>query len=273
MFEDIIQAALAEDLEHSGDITTHCVMADETICFSVNARESMVISGMVVVRDFYAMYGEDMVVDLLKADGSIASPGDSILVGKGKASLILSIERTLLNFLQRASGISSLTREFVDLVRGTKAVIRSTRKTSPCLRKFDLYAVSVGGGSSYRMGLYDGIMVKDNHISSCGSITECVSRIRSKMGNNAVITVECDSILQVDESIKNRVHTILLDNMSISEIHDAVSLIKGRTKVEASGGITKENVRKVAEAGVDYISIGSITNAFKCKDIGLDIAS
>ncbi|MCU7612309.1 carboxylating nicotinate-nucleotide diphosphorylase [Anaplasma capra] len=271
MFEEIIRSAIVEDLGDCGDITTNCIFNKEKIRFSINSRESMVVSGIVVVKEIFEMFGSGIEFRLLEFDGNEIPPGTSVVNGFGPASKILSIERVLLNFLQRASSISSITREFISKVYGTKTKIRSTRKTSPCLREFDLYAVSVGGGESYRKGLYDGIMVKDNHIAGCGSITECVSRIRKNLGE-VFITIECESIIQVEESLKNKVDLIMLDNMSLSDIIESVRLIGKSSMIEVSGGVNIDNVQEIAKTGVDYISIGGITNSFSSKDIGMDIS-
>ncbi|MGN7661237.1 MAG: carboxylating nicotinate-nucleotide diphosphorylase [Anaplasma sp.] len=271
MFEEVIRSAWVEDLGSDGDITTNCIFSEEKIRFSVSSREKMVLAGIVAAEEIFSMYGQGISFVLLKSDGSDISPGTNIIEGHGPASKILSLERVLLNFLQRASAISSCTREFVLAVAGTKAQIRSTRKTSPGLREFDLYAVRVGGGWTYRRGLYDGVMIKDNHIASCGCVTKCVSRIREKLGNDVFITVECDNMEQVEESVENSVNLIMLDNMSVSDIRDSVRIVKSSARIEVSGGVNMGNVREIAHSGVDYISIGAITHSFSCKDIGLDV--
>ncbi|MDB1135479.1 carboxylating nicotinate-nucleotide diphosphorylase [Candidatus Anaplasma sp. TIGMIC] len=272
MFESIIYTALEEDLGQIGDITTSCIVGDEKIKFNINTREEMVVSGMRLVSDFSGLFPQDdIILTPLQPDGALVTPGTCIIEGSGRATKVLSVERVLLNFLQRASGISSLTKQFVDAVSGTKTTIRSTRKTCPGLRQFDLYAVKVGGGSSFRMGLFDGIMIKDNHIASCSGISECVKRVRDKFGPTAIISVECDTTDQVIESVENMVDTVLLDNMSIYDIKRSVSIVSSLAKIEVSGGVTLHNVRDIAACCVDYISIGCITNSVMCKDIGLDV--
>ncbi len=268
MFEEIIRSAIMEDLGEQGDITTNCIFEKEEVNFSIISKEPMMVSGIVAVKEIFEIFSKKINFTILE-DGNNIQSGTVIVKGYGPAS-ILSIERVLLNFLQRASSISSRTRDFVSKVAGTKAKIRSTRKTSPGLRNFDLYAVRVGGGESYRDGLYNGIMVKDNHIVACGSITECVSRIRRKLGD-VFITVECDNKLQVEESIKSSVNLIMLDNMGVSDIKDSIKMIGNSAMVEVSGGVNLENIREIASLGVDYISIGSITHSFTCKDISLEV--
>lgn len=269
MFEQLITHALAEDLDTSGDVTTNCLICDQNSNFLVNAREDLVAAGAPVIKNISQMFSDSISFSSFFTDGSLITLGECLIRGSGKTSTILSLERVLLNLLQRASGIATATRLFVEAVKDTKTVIRSTRKTAPGLRKFDLYAVSVGGGQSYRTGLFDGIMIKDNHITSCGGISECVRRIREKLGD-VLITVECDTLGQVEESLRNSIHTVMLDNMSIADIKLSVSLVNGGAKTEASGGVTIETVRKIAECGVDYISVGCLTNSVQCKDIGLD---
>ncbi|MFV9870205.1 MAG: carboxylating nicotinate-nucleotide diphosphorylase [Anaplasma ovis] len=270
MFEEIIRSAIIEDLREQGDVTTNCIFEKEEVKFLIISKEPMMVSGIVAVKEIFEIFSKEINFTLIERDGNNIQPGAVIIEGFGPISKILSIERVLLNFLQRASSISSRTRDFVSEVAGTKTKIRSTRKTSPGLRSFDLYAVRVGGGESYRNGLYDGIMVKDNHIVGCGSITECVSRIRRKLGD-VFITVECDNKLQVEESLKNSINLIMLDNMGISDIRDSIKMIGSLAMVEVSGGVDIENVREIARLGVDYISIGSITHSFICKDISLEV--
>ncbi|EOA62849.1 carboxylating nicotinate-nucleotide diphosphorylase [Anaplasma phagocytophilum] len=271
MFEYIIQRALEEDLGTIGDITTDCIIRDQRIKFEVNAREELIVSGMLFISGFAnVLHKEDISFYPMEVDGTPVKSGTCLLRGEGSASKILSVERVLLNFIQRASGISSLTRQFVEIIHGTNAIIRSTRKTCPGLRKFDLYAVHVGGGESFRTGLFDGVLIKDNHIASCSGISECVHKVREKLGN-VVILVECDTTEQVEESILNNVNTVMLDNMSLDNIKKSVSIVNSRAKIEVSGGVNLNNVRAIAECGVDYISVGCITNAVKCKDIGLDV--
>ena len=270
MFEEIIRSAIVEDLGEQGDVTTDCIFKKEEVRFSIISKESMMVSGIVAVEEIFEIFSREINFNLVERDGNNVQPGAVIVEGFGPISKILAIERVLLNFLQRASSISSRTRDFVSKVAGTKAKIRSTRKTSPGLRSFDLYAVRVGGGESYRSGLYNGIMVKDNHIVGCGGITECVSRIRKKLGD-VFITVECDNKLQVEESLKNSINLIMLDNMGITDIIDSIRMIGNSAMVEVSGGVDVERVGEIARLGVDYISIGSITHSFICKDIGLEV--
>ena len=270
MFESIIKSALAEDLDSIGDITTSCIVGDERMRFNINAREDLIVAGMKVVDSFSYMFNEEeLFLNGQVDDGAHVTAGTCIVSGHGSVARVLSVERTILNFMQRASGIASLTRLFVSEVSGTNTVIRSTRKTCPGLRSFDLYAVKVGGGDSFRTGLYDGVMIKDNHIAYCNGVSECIKKVREKLGN-VVITVECDTKDQVLESVLNNVNIILLDNMSVQDIQESVEIVKGRARIEVSGGVNMHNVKEIARCGVDYISIGCLTNSAPCKDIGLD---
>lgn len=269
MFERLITDALTEDLDTYGDLTTDCIVSEQNSNFLVNAREDLIFAGAVIVENFSKVFCGSIYFSFISRDGSSVKSGQCAVSGHGSTSTILSTERVLLNLLQRASSIASITRQFVDSVKNTNAVIRSTRKTAPCLRKLDLYAVSVGGGESYRTGLFDGVLIKDNHIASCSGITECVRRVREKLGD-VVITVECDTMEQVEEALNNSVHTVMFDNMKLEDIKTAVGIVNKRSKTEASGGITLENALSIAECGVDYISVGSITNSVRCKDMGLD---
>ncbi|MFV9838426.1 MAG: carboxylating nicotinate-nucleotide diphosphorylase [Aaplasma endosymbiont of Hyalomma asiaticum] len=270
MLENIIKSALEEDLNSVGDITTSCIIGDEKMRFNINAREDLIVAGMKVIDAFsYIFNEEELFLSAQVDDGTPVTAGTCIVAGHGSVAKVLSVERTILNFIQRASGIASLTRLFVSAVTGTNAAIRSTRKTCPGLRTFDLYAVKVGGGDSFRTGLYDGVMIKDNHIAYCNGVSECVRRVREKLGN-VVMTVECDTKEQVYESVLNNVNIVLLDNMSIQDIQESVKIVNGRAKIEVSGGVNLHNVKEIASCGVDYISIGCITNSVPCKDIGLD---
>ncbi|QXK92324.1 carboxylating nicotinate-nucleotide diphosphorylase [Neoehrlichia mikurensis] len=271
IFFDIIQNALKEDLGHNGDITSKSIFTNnEKVKFSINSREDMVLCGIVIVEEIFNLNKEFINFTVHKKDGSYINKYTTIIEGEGIALHLMSIERVILNFLQYSSGIASMTRLFVNEVLGTKAKIRSTRKTSPGLRILDKYAVNVGGGESYRNGLDDKIMIKDNHIAGCGNITTAINKIRNNV-KNALIAIECDTIAQVEESLYHNVDMILLDNMSVDNISKAVEIINGKAIVEASGGININNVKSISKTGVDYISVGKITNSFSSKDIGLDI--
>ncbi|KJV69376.1 carboxylating nicotinate-nucleotide diphosphorylase [Candidatus Neoehrlichia procyonis] len=271
IFSDIIQNALKEDLGHKGDITSKSIFTNnEKIQFFINSREDMVLCGTKIVEEIFNLNKGFINFKVHKKDGDCIRKNTTIIEGEGIALYVMSIERVVLNFLQYSSGISSMTRLFVNEVSETKVKIRSTRKTTPGLRVLDKYAVSMGGGESYRSKLDDKIMIKDNHIAGCGSVTAAISKIQKNV-KNASIAIECDTINQVKESLYCGVDMILLDNMSVDDISKAVKIINGKAIIEASGGININNVKNIAKTGVDYISTGKITNSFSSKDIGLDV--
>ncbi|GAT76776.1 nicotinate-nucleotide pyrophosphorylase [Ehrlichia ruminantium] len=270
LFSEIIHNALKEDLGKVGDITTNNTLTNEQVDFTISAREDLVVCGMPILEEIFGMNKGSICYKIHRSDGEFIGENSILVSGKGLAKCLLPIERVMLNLIQHASGIASITKQFVDEITGTKAKIRSTRKTTPGLRILDKYSVHIGGGENYRNSLYDGILIKDNHIASCGSITLAIQRIKENL-KDEYIAVECDNISQVEESLLNNVNMILLDNMSITEIEQAVSIVNGRSILEASGCIDIRNVRSIAMTGVDYISIGCITHSFKNKDIGLDI--
>lgn len=204
-------------------------------------------------------------------DGRRAGPGDILLRLRGPARDLLRGERVALNLTQRLCGIATLTRKYVDCVAGLKARITDTRKTTPGLRMLEKYAVRVGGGSNHRFGLSDGVLIKDNHIAACGSIGEAVSRVRARAPHILRIEVEAESLAQVRECLDSGVDIIMLDNMGIDEMKEAVRLIGGRALVEASGGVTLETVRRIAETGVDFISVGRLTHSAPASDISMDV--
>ncbi|WDM85396.1 carboxylating nicotinate-nucleotide diphosphorylase [Ehrlichia sp. JZT12] len=270
LFSEIINNALKEDLGEKGDITTNSILKDEKVNFAINAREDLVVCGLPILEEIFNMNKHYICYEVHRKDGELINKNSTLVSGEALAVRLMPIERVILNFIQHASGIASITRQFVEEIAGTKAKIRSTRKTTPGLRILDKYSVYIGGGENYRSSLHDGILIKDNHIASCGSITLAIQRLKMNL-KNEYIAIECDNIAQVEESLSNNVDMILLDNMSIAEIKKAVDIVNGRSILEVSGCVNIRNVRNIALTGVDYISIGCITNSFKSKDIGLDI--
>jgi nicotinate-nucleotide pyrophosphorylase (carboxylating) len=204
-------------------------------------------------------------------DGAGVSEGDLLATVEGIASAILSAERVALNFLQRMSGIASLARRYVEAVQGTKAIILDTRKTAPGLRLLDKMAVRLGGGQNHRMGLYDMVLVKDNHIAAAGSITATVQRVRSHNEAGLLIEVEVKDLNELREALSLGVDRIMLDNMGIDEMRQAVEVTAGRVKLEASGGVTLDTVAAIARTGVDYISVGALTHSAPALDISLEV--
>ncbi len=208
-------------------------------------------------------------VELLVAEGAYVATGTILATAKGNARALLAGERVALNLMQRACGVASLTRRYVEAVAGTKAIILDTRKTMPGMRALDKYAVKTGGGENHRFGLYDMVLIKDNHIALCGGVTAAVAKARA--GTDSKIVVECDTLLQVEEALAAKPDRILLDNMTLENLRAAVKLSAGRMKLEASGGVNLDTVRAIAETGVDYISVGALTHSAPAADIGGDV--
>ncbi|MCS7052287.1 MAG: carboxylating nicotinate-nucleotide diphosphorylase [Ignavibacterium sp.] len=270
----VLNLAINEDIG-SGDITTNFTIPSSKKAEAILLVKSEgIISGLEVAKRVFAFLDKDISFQKFLEDGDEVFSGTVAAIVYGNASSILTAERTALNFLQRMSGISTITKKFVDEISHTKVKILDTRKTAPCLRYFDKYAVKVGGGENHRFGLFDMILIKDNHIVVSGSITNAVKTCREKMKQlkkKYLIEVETKNLLEVEEALENRVDIIMLDNFSINQMKKAVNLISGKCKVEASGGITLKNVKKVAETGVDFISIGALTHSVKALDISLDV--
>ena len=238
----------------------------------MNAREPMIASGIEVAMRAFKRYDPTLDVAACVKDGDKAEKGAVLLKVKGLARSVLTVERTALNIAQRMSGIANETARYVAAIAGTKARLIDTRKTTPGLRMLEKHAVTSGGGLNHRLGLDNGVMIKDNHIAICGSIAAAVERARKKLPVLTKLEVECDSLKQVQEAVEASVDVIMLDNMSVADMTKAVAIIKGKAKVEASGGINIQTIRAIAETGVDYISTSKITQAAPAVDIGLDEA-
>lgn len=270
----IVEIALAEDLG-SGDLTTEGVLGEEERVVrrkgSFVAKDSGVIAGLDVARlVFEALDGSSCLRPFVR-DGARVSRGDVVAEVEAPTDAILRGERVALNFLQRLSGIATKTARYVELVRGYGVEVVDTRKTTPGLRFLEKYAVRVGGGRNHRFGLSDSVLIKDNHIRCLGGITEAVRRARTRKPFVAKIEVEVNTIEQVREALSAGVDIIMLDNMPIALMKEAVREIAGRALVEASGGVTEENVREIAETGVDVISIGELTYNARPLDISLEL--
>lgn len=262
---------LQEDIGR-GDITSLSVIPEDvTAHYRFVAREPMVVSGMNLAMMLLAMMDERIEVKPEVLDGAFVPAGASLLEVKGPARSILAVERTALNMLQHLSGIATLTAQYVDAVEGVPVRIVDTRKTTPGLRELQKYAVRCGGGYNHRIGLDDGILIKDNHLAIVGSIAEAVSRARVAAPQLMKIEVECDTLDQVREAVAAKADVILLDNMDTTMLKEAVGLCKAaHITTEASGGVSLNTVRAIAETGVDIISIGRLTHSAPAVDIGLD---
>lgn len=265
----IIDIALEEDVG-KGDITTDAICVAEERCRAViRAKESGVVAGLPIAKRVFQKLDATLVFVGNVNDGESVGPGEVLSELAGHASAVLTGERLALNILQRLSGIATLTSKYVKAVEGLPVKILDTRKTAPGLRVLDKYAVSAGGGYNHRFGLFDGVMIKDNHNSIAGGISRAVEKVRNLYGREYKIEVETSNMDEVKEALAAGADIIMLDNMTPVQMKEAVELIAGRALVEASGGITLKSVRKAAETGVDFISVGSLTHSAPALDIGL----
>jgi nicotinate-nucleotide pyrophosphorylase (carboxylating) len=267
-----IRRALEEDIG-TGDVTSNSILPAEAIMKGqIIAKQDGVIAGLDIAALVYQQVDPKVEFRALVEEGALVRDRQVLATVAGSARGLLTAERTALNFLGRVSGIATLTRTFVDAVAGTKAVILDTRKTAPGLRMLDKLAVQRGGGQNHRIGLYDMILIKDNHIDFAGSISQAVTRAR-EAGPGLELEVEARTLDHVREALEVGVKRILLDNMTIGMMTEAVRLSAGRAKLEASGNMSLETVRRVAETGVDFISIGALTHSAKVFDVSFDYLS
>ena len=267
----IVRAALAEDLGRAGDITAAaCVPADARLDAVFATRRGGVVAGLACARLALAELDPTAEFTPTTHDGQAVPAGVTLAQVRGNARAILTAERTALNLLGRLCGVATLTQDFVDAVAGTKARITDTRKTTPGLRALEKYAVRCGGGINHRFGLDDAILIKDNHVAACGSVGEAIRRAKAYAGHLVKVEVEVDSLVQLQEALAYDPDVIMLDNFSLEDMRQAVQIVDGRVVVEASGGVTLETVRDIAETGVDVISVGALTHSVRVLDIGLD---
>ncbi len=271
-----IEAALAEDIG-SGDVTSSSVIPEDVRFHGVmRARHAIVVAGLPVAREVFRTVSAHANFRALAADGESVAAGAILAEIEGPARALLTAERTALNFLQILSGIATTTRQYVEKLKGTGCTLLDTRKTIPGLRKLSKYASRCGGAQNHRMGLFDAILIKDNHIAVCGSISEAVRKAKSAVQARGpalgplTIEVECDTLAQVAEAAEAGVDRVLLDNMTPDELRQAVALVRGRAQTEASGGVTLDTIAAIGASGVDYVSVGRITQSAAAVDIGLD---
>jgi nicotinate-nucleotide pyrophosphorylase (carboxylating) len=267
---DLIKRALAEDLQGGQDITSVAtVSGDEKIVADFTARKSGVVAGIDMARAVLEEVGLTDIAVLVK-DGASVKPGEVLMTVRGDTRAILLAERTALNFLGHLSGIATLTRTWVDAVAGTNCIIRDTRKTTPGMRLLEKYAVRMGGGTNHRMSLSDAALIKDNHIAAAGGVAQAFSKVREKFPTSE-IEIEVDTLDQLREVLPLKPDLVLLDNMSPAQCAEAVSIVAGATKLEASGGITLDNAKAYALTGVQFLAIGALTHSAPVFDIGLDL--
>ncbi|MCL4744353.1 MAG: carboxylating nicotinate-nucleotide diphosphorylase [Burkholderiaceae bacterium] len=268
----LIDLWLTEDIG-ACDLTAQVMIEPhETGAFQMNAREPIVIAGIDVAARVFLRYDPTLSVEVLVRDGERVEKGTRLLEVSGKARSILTTERTSLNILQRMCGIATETARYVDAISATRARLIDTRKTTPGLRMLEKHAVTCGGGLNHRLGLDNGVMIKDNHIAVCGSIAKAIERARRSTPVLTKIEVECDRLEQVEEALSAGVDVIMFDNMSVPDMAEAVKFVAGRVKLEASGGIRLDTIVAIARTGVDYISTSKTHQSAAAVDIGLDEA-
>ena len=272
LIQEAVARALAEDLGLAGDVTTNaCIPADATVSAVINARAPGVIAGCALAREAFHQVDPSIVIKEASADGARVSAGCAVIELEGRARSILIAERVALNFLCHLSGIASATAEFVEKTIGTNASIVCTRKTTPTLRAFEKHAVNCGGGKNHRFGLFDAVMIKDNHIAACGGdINAAIARVRAAIGHTVKVEVEVDRLDQLETALKAGADIVLLDTMTTDELRTAVQQNAGRAILEASGGVNLDSVGDIAATGVDLISTGWITHSAPALDLGLD---
>jgi nicotinate-nucleotide pyrophosphorylase (carboxylating) len=271
LVEAAVASALAEDLGLAGDITSEATIPLGTrAAGAIATRKEGVVAGVQLVEATFKAVDRNTRVDVLIGDGGQLKPGDVIVRVAGDARALLGAERVALNFLGHLSGIATLTRAYVDKVEGTRARIIDTRKTTPGLRAFEKHAVRAGGGLNHRFGLFDAILIKDNHIAAAGGIAKAMAGIRDRAGHMVKIEVEVTTIAELDQALAECPDAVLLDNMPIPMLRAAVERVAGRTVTEASGRVTLDTVRQIAETGVNLISVGALTHSAPNLDVGFD---
>ncbi|NLM21835.1 MAG: carboxylating nicotinate-nucleotide diphosphorylase [Peptococcaceae bacterium] len=270
LYDEIVDRALKEDLG-TGDLSTLIIPEDCLGEAKLYAKEDGIVCGIPIVEKVFKKVNPNIEIYSNVKDGDAVFPGMLVMVIRGALAGILQSERTALNFLQHLSGISTYTRRLVDLVQDLGVKVVDTRKTMPGMRLLQKYAVRIGGGQNHRFGLYDAVMLKDNHLAAVGGLKEAVYQVKNKVGHMVKIEVECETLEQVREALECGVDIIMLDNMSLEDMRAAVKLIDHQCIVEASGGITAESIRAVAQTGVDIISVGRLTHSVNSIDFSLVI--
>jgi nicotinate-nucleotide pyrophosphorylase (carboxylating) len=270
--DSLIKSGLKEDIG-SGDITTRSILTEDQIYEAkVLARDNLILSGLNIFKAVFSYLDPEVSFsDAPFADGDAVSDGASIIKLKGRGIALLEGERVALNILQRLCGIASLTRDFVE--RANPIEIWDTRKTTPGLRVFEKYAVLCGGGKNHRFGLYDAVLIKDNHIKAAGGILPAVEKVRSQYGSQTSIEVETTNHAEVNQALDAKSDIIMLDNMSLEDICEAVRIIDGRARIEVSGTVTLDRLESLSSTGIDYVSVGALTHSARASDISMNFAS
>ena len=267
-----VRATLAEDLGSGGDVTSRATIPEDArFTAAMDCREPIVVAGLAVAQAFFLELDADVVIDCRAEDGEAVPAGQVLMTIDGNARAMLAAERSALNTLQHLSGIATLTRRYVEAIAGTGATLLDTRKTIPGLRLLDKYAARMGGAQNHRMRLDDGLLIKDNHVAVCGGVAAAVARAKAA-NSGLLVQVEVDRIEQIALALAAGADRLLLDNMAPAMLREAVELVGGRVPLEASGGVNLDTIRAIAETGVDFISVGRITQSAPAVDIGLDYA-
>lgn len=274
MYEPLVRTALLEDLGRAGDITADAIVpADRRASLALQAREPGVVAGLEVARCAFQTISPAIQVEIERPDSTVVAPGETIATIDGPARALLTGERTALNFLCHLSGVATATASLVSAVKGTRTQIVCTRKTTPGLRALEKYAVRAGGGGNHRFGLDDAVLIKDNHIALAGDIRSAIERAKAHVGHLVKIEVEVDTLAQLEQALGIGVDAVLLDNMTVEDLRQAVAMTAGKVITEASGRITAATASAIAATGVDLISVGWITHSSPALDIGLDYGS
>ena len=270
---EFVRRVLAEDLGSGGDVTSKATIdANAHFTADMNCREPIVVAGLEIAIAFFRSCDREVRIERLVKDSDLVGEGTVLARLEGNARAMLAAERSALNTLQHLSGIATLTRTYVDAIAGTGATVIDTRKTIPGLRALEKYAVRMGGAQNHRLRLDDGVLIKDNHVAVCGGVAEAVRR--AKAANTGLqVQAEVDRVSQIEPALEAGVDRLLLDNMDLATLREAVALVAGRVPLEASGGVRLETIRGIAETGVDFISIGRITQSAPAVDIGLDYST
>jgi nicotinate-nucleotide pyrophosphorylase (carboxylating) len=268
--DEFVSRILAEDLGTGGDVTSQATIdAGARFSAAMNPREPIVVAGLEVAAAFFRALDDTIAIEMPVRDGQQVEAGAVLMQLEGRARAMLTAERSALNTLQHLSGIATLTRRYVDAIAGTGATLLDTRKTIPGLRALDKYAARMGGAENHRLRLDDGMLIKDNHVAVCGGVAEAVRAARAA-NSGLQVQVEVDRIAQIEPALAAGADRLLLDNMDLATLREAVALVAGRVPLEASGGVNLDTIRGIAETGVDCISVGRITQSAPAVDIGLD---
>ncbi len=272
LIDDLITIALKEDIGDGDHTSLSCVDSALTGKAELLIKQKGILCGVELAKKIYSLFDSSLSITTFIPDGTLVVPGDVAFIVEGKTTSILQTERLVLNFMQRLSGIATQTAEYVKLIEGTKAKILDTRKTTPGLRLLEKYAVRVGGGFNHRIGLYDMILIKDNHIDFAGGVTAAITKVKEYLrakGKDLKIEVEARTFEEIQEILQFDVDRILIDNFTPEETVRAIEIINGACETESSGGITKESILAYAQAGVDYISVGALTHQIKSLDLSI----